>query len=183
MAVLSLANLREPPARDASSLHSEYRRFILSAAGTATATIIPLADSSGAPNTGAELPSINPSFEGRQHCFVYFWAVQLGGEPSWAHSGILKKNVCAAEGAEPVRYWQRPGHFPGEPTFVPTPGGSDEDDGILLVATHDGADRDYLLVLNASSMQTLAEIRRDNAATPQRLIAFGIHGRFFADTS
>lgn len=54
-----------------------------------------------------------------------------------------------------------------------------EDDGVLLSAVHDGAAAEYLVVINASSMATIAELRRTSRSA-ERLLAFGIHGRFFA---
>ena len=51
----------------------------------------------------------------------------------------------------------RRSHFPSEPIFVPTPGAVAEDDGVLLSVMLDGARQtSYLLVLNATTMRTMA---------------------------
>ena len=90
---------------------------------------------------------------------------------------IVKKNVCNE--SAPVTAWQRPMHFPGEASFVGRPGATEEDDGVLVAATHDGdAGEEYLLVLNASTMASIAELRLPTDVAPRRLLAFGIHGLF-----
>ena len=73
------------------------------------------------------------------------------------------------------RVWHRAGHFPGEPVFVPRPGGG-EHEGVLLSVVLDGPlARSYLLMLDAT---TLTEIAR--AEVPQ-VVPFGFHGSFVPD--
>ena len=51
----------------------------------------------------------------------------------------------------------RPNCYPSEPVFVPRPGASDEDDGVLLSQVYDGEKREtFLLVLDAKDMTELS---------------------------
>lgn len=188
-----LGFLRSPAVRDGARLITQLRRLTLPlGGGTPTVEILPLEDATGRHDHG-DLPTINPSREGVRHCFVYLYAPQLHGSLRWSDMGIVKKNVCNASAH--VQTWHRPGHFPGEAFFVAAPeghsmppkdtatggrGGSsawEEDDGVLLSAVHDGVGGEYLVVINATTMATISEVRRHGRV--ERLLGFGIHGRFF----
>ena len=70
------------------------------------------------------------------------------------------------------------GHTPGEPSFVPAAGATNEDDGYLLTYVHTAAtDTSYLVVLDASNITAdpIAEIH-----LPRR-IPTGFHGSWIAD--
>ena len=72
--------------------------------------------------------------------------------------------------------WSEPGCYPGEPVFVAEPGGESEDDGVLLSVVLDGgAERSFLLVLDAGDLSELAR-----AEVPHH-IPFGFHGQFARD--
>ena len=72
-----------------------------------------------------------------------------------------------------VTTWQRPGAVHLEPLFVPRPGGSADDDGVLLVPTlADDDDASVIGVVDAATMRGLAEIR-----APQ-VLPFGFHAAF-----
>jgi len=73
------------------------------------------------------------------------------------------------------RAWQADGCYPGEPVFVPAPGGSRGQGVILTVVLDAAAGTSFLLVLDA---ETLGEIAR---ATLPQAVLFGFHGQFFAD--
>lgn len=69
--------------------------------------------------------------------------------------------------------WHKEGSYPGEPVFVPSPGATAEDDGLLLSVVLDGLKgRSYLLVCNARSLE---EVGR--AEVPHH-IPFGFHGLY-----
>ena len=68
--------------------------------------------------------------------------------------------------------WRERGCYPGEAFFIPTPGTTREDHGVLLSVVVDGRTRS-LLVLDA---RTLEEVGR--ALVPHH-IPFGLHGEFF----
>lgn len=72
-----------------------------------------------------------------------------------------------------ARLWHEPGTYPGEPVFVPRPGGRGEDDGVLLSVVLDTRTRrSFLLVLDAARMTEIAR-----AETPEA-ITLGFHGTF-----
>ena len=72
-----------------------------------------------------------------------------------------------------VATWRRPEATQLEPLFVPRPGGLADDDGVLLVPTLADADETTVLgVLDARSMDCVAELR-----TPQ-ILPFGFHAAF-----
>lgn len=73
-----------------------------------------------------------------------------------------------------VKVWYHKGMYPSEPLFVETPGGSSEDDGIILSVVLDlQKQSSFLLLLNASD---LTEIAR--AYAPVHL-PIGLHGMFY----
>ena len=75
----------------------------------------------------------------------------------------------------PVQRWQEAGCYPGEPVFVPRPGGTGEDDGVLLsVVLNGNTGTSFLLVLDAVSLNEIAR-----AAVPHH-IPFGFHGNYFS---
>lgn len=70
--------------------------------------------------------------------------------------------------------WFVDGFYPGEPVFVPHPGGGAEDAGVVLSIVLDSASNtSFLLVLDAASFDEVAR-----ASVPQH-IPFGFHGSFF----
>ncbi len=74
-----------------------------------------------------------------------------------------------------VRTWHEPGCHPGEPVFVPRPGGTAEGDGVLLSLVLDARKNvSFLLVLDA---ETLVEVAR---ATLPLAVPFGFHGEHVA---
>lgn len=78
-----------------------------------------------------------------------------------------------SDAAATVALWEAPGCYPGEPIFVPRPGGEAEDDGVILSVVLDAeAGHSFLIVLDA---RTLTELAR---ATVPHHIPFGLHGVF-----
>lgn len=77
-----------------------------------------------------------------------------------------------------VRRFRDPRSSPGEPVFVPRPGGRDEDDGVCLsMAIEEEAERSVVLVLDAATMTELARVR-----LPLH-VPFHFHGVFLPDGS
>ena len=72
--------------------------------------------------------------------------------------------------------WSEPGCLPGEPIFVPRPGGQSEDDGVVLSVILDFAKlRSFLLILDAMSFKELARAEVPNA------IPMSLHGLWKAE--
>ena len=74
-------------------------------------------DASGQP-LHFEVPRINPLVATRPYCFVYGMSVSNADATVWT---LVKANVCAPR-ATPALVWQRAGHMPTEPVFIPRPG-------------------------------------------------------------
>mmetsp|Transcript_38344 Transcript_38344/g.100557 ORF Transcript_38344/g.100557 Transcript_38344/m.100557 type:complete len:101 (+) Transcript_38344:732-1034(+) len=71
---------------------------------------------------------------------------------------VVKVDTDSAERSAPcVTVWSSATAFPSEPVFVARPGGTAEDDGVLLFLGYDLARREsFLGVLAASDMTELA---------------------------
>ena len=98
----------------------------------------------------------------------------VGTEPGRTEpffTGVVR--VDAESGAVRVRDFGE--ELPGEPLFVPRPGGTREDDGWILVMTYvPGAHRSDLWVLDASDLGTVCRLELPHHVPP------GFHGTFVA---
>lgn len=117
-----------------------------------------------APHVG-ELPTINPAFTAKPYRYVY----------SGPNRGLstVTDSLCKTDlHTREALLWAGPsGHSPGEAIFVARPGGTDEDDGVLLSVVLDGTtQRSYLLCLDARKMEELGRAEADFA------IGMGFHG-------
>ncbi len=119
-----------------------------------------------------ELPRIDYTRRaGRRYQYVWGNGQSRGGD----FLDTITKLELRAGGEVAVRTWRARGCYPGEPVFVARPGGTAEDDGLLLSVVLDSvAGRSFLLVLDAA---TLTE--RGRATVPHH-IPFGFHGEHFS---
>eukprot|EP01062_Namystynia_karyoxenos_P027084 TRINITY_DN2087_c0_g1_i4.p1 TRINITY_DN2087_c0_g1~~TRINITY_DN2087_c0_g1_i4.p1 ORF type:complete len:554 (+),score=152.60 TRINITY_DN2087_c0_g1_i4:82-1662(+) len=173
-ASLSL-DLRDPAKRDSYRPRNHLGRHTLHLdTGRTSYRTVPL-DAAGGAMQCPDLPTVNPVRYGTSYCTLWIWAPGVAGR-RWTEVGLIKKNMCDEQSLASV--WYRPNHWPGEMSFVPAPGATAEDDGLLLSAAHDG-DRNatYLLVLNATTMETVAQLYRKSGE--RRIMGFGIHGRWY----
>lgn len=113
-----------------------------------------------------ELPRISyRAHSGRDYRYV--WGVGKSG-PGFTDQ-LLKVDVAGRTSS----VWREEHCYPGEPVFVPAPGASSEDEGVLLSVVLDTArERSSLLVLDASDLSEIARIEAPHA------IPFGFHGDF-----
>ena len=124
-------------------------------------------DDANATGEFTDLPSIAPAAVGRDdYRFVY----AIGASRPTCVSNRLHKTDVAGAGGD--RTFEVEGTLPGEPLFVPRPGGSDEDDGAVLSMATDADGGTSLYVLDAKDMSLLARAR-----SPIGLPA-GFHGEF-----
>lgn len=116
-----------------------------------------------------ELPRIHyRAHNGKPYRYAY------GAGTRGADSDFLDQLVKIDTETGASLTWHEPDCYPGEPVFVPTPGGRAEDDGIILSVVLDGAARSsFLLALDA---QTFSEIARARTPVP---VPFGFHGQYF----
>jgi beta,beta-carotene 9',10'-dioxygenase len=121
-----------------------------------------------APGVSPELPRINYV---RNNTREYRWmyAAANSAEGDWLDE-IVKVDVTNGD----ARRWAQPRCYPGEPVFVERPGGTAEDDGVILsVVLESAGERSFLLVLDAASFEEVAR-----AEAPHH-IPFGFHGQYF----
>jgi beta,beta-carotene 9',10'-dioxygenase len=115
-----------------------------------------------------ELPRINyRANNGKPYRYAY------GG--SAGDAAFLKRlvKIDVADGSYAV--WDEPHAWAGEPVFVPRPGATAEDDGVVLSVVLDTeAATSFLLVLDAASFEEVARARAPHH------IPFGFHGQFFS---
>jgi carotenoid cleavage dioxygenase-like enzyme len=115
-------------------------------------------------DVSTEYPRVPDALVGRRNRFTYTSSFFFVAEPD--HGEINKH-----DGAARTTRRLPAGHTVGEPVFVPRDGGDAEDDGYLLAFAHDrGEGTSYLLVLDAETLATVAEVH-----LPVR-IPGGFHG-------
>jgi carotenoid cleavage dioxygenase-like enzyme len=120
-----------------------------------------------------ELPRINYGrHNGRRYRFAYGVGCH-GTTPGRDFFNQLVKLDVAGTSAT----WFEPGCYPGEPVFVPAPGGGPggtaEDDGVVLSVVLDSTKgTSFMLVLDAGTWREVAR-----AGVPHA-IPFGFHGQF-----
>lgn len=130
-----------------------------------------------------ELPTIHPAKYHRKYRYCY--GISIGDGPeSVVYDQILKldmdhPDVASAEihknGSGQV--WREDGCIPGEPIFVPRPGGADEDDGAVLTIVLDSTLlRSKLVILDAKTMREIAR------AEMKTVFPLGFHGTFVKST-
>ncbi|KAL7815150.1 carotenoid oxygenase [Trichoderma gracile] len=116
------------------------------------------------PHVG-ELPTINSKVAGKPYRYVY----SVANRGLYVFADSIAKTDLHTKAA---LLWSGPkGHSPGEAIFVPRPGGTEEDDGVLLSVVLDGTlEKSYLLCLDARTMEEVGRAEADFA------IPLGLHG-------
>ncbi|KAG5941432.1 hypothetical protein E4U60_007898 [Claviceps pazoutovae] len=116
------------------------------------------------PHVG-ELPAINPDRAGKAYRYAY--GVGNGGRGMFMDC-LVKTDLQTRE----ALIWNGPvGHSPGEPMFIPRPGGAREDDGVIMTLVLDSkGQKSYLLCLDAENLEELGRAETDFP------IAFTLHG-------
>jgi carotenoid cleavage dioxygenase-like enzyme len=114
-----------------------------------------------------ELQQVHPGRVGQGRARVC-WAAAAGDA-----GGFFDRTCRVDLDSGGIATWKRPDAVHLEPLFVPRPGGSDDDDGVLLVPTLSDADDTTVIgVVDARTMACLAELR-----APQ-IVPFGFHAAF-----
>merc|ERR1711909_55023 len=113
-----------------------------------------------------DFPVINPEYEGRPYCYAYGQTMVEN-----FRQYLIKKNICDST---QDKVWYKENHYNGEPYFIPRPGSTQEDDGVLLVIVLDGStELSYLLLLDGITFETITE------ALLPTYIPFPSHGNWF----
>ncbi|KAJ0063604.1 hypothetical protein NL108_004434 [Boleophthalmus pectinirostris] len=115
---------------------------------------------------GLEFPQINYG-QYNTHPYRYFYGC---GFRHLVGDTLIKMDLQGKH----MKVWEKPGLYPSEPIFVPSPSPTAEDDGVVLsvVITPNEDKSTFLLVLDA---QTFKELGR--AEVPVN-IPYGFHGAF-----
>ncbi|HEX6712922.1 MAG TPA: carotenoid oxygenase family protein, partial [Thermoleophilaceae bacterium] len=101
----------------------------------------------------------------------YRWMYAAASDAEWFNQ-LVKVDVTNGE----VHSWSEHGCYPGEPVFVDRPGGTAEDDGVIVSVVLDtNAERSFLVILDAGTFEEVARTEAPHS------IPFGFHGQYFRD--
>lgn len=115
-------------------------------------------------NVSFDLAAIHPEKWGQPYRYV--WGLMTHGDGTW-WSSLVKLDLQTGSQIE----WYKPDHLASEPNFIPTPGATREDDGVLLSQVLGGPmNTSYLLMLNATTMEQIA------TADAPHFLPFASHG-------
>jgi beta-carotene 15,15'-monooxygenase/beta,beta-carotene 9',10'-dioxygenase len=169
-----------PPPRASSSAAREPR----DSGGMSVSFVdVPVVDQAGSVYT-LDFPFINrgdggpsPSgVDGKPYCVFYAFACNAHNSTELAAWATLRIDMCAKAGQPNAKVWYKPQHYPQEPIFVPRPGATGDDDGVLLNNVLDGANRTtYLSILDG---KTLTELARLDFYDPE-VLPYMQHAAFF----
>nr|QTJ24582.1 beta-carotene [Perinereis aibuhitensis] len=152
---------------EVKSHKSRIRRFIFDLQNNVVKQVTTL-NFTGLANR-LELPVINEKFRYRSYCYVYGVTFQ-SDDINFSDFRLVKRDLCMGRDL----WWGKPGFYPSEPWFLPRPGATEEDDGLLFCSILDGNKKlSYLSVFDG---KTLKEVSKSYLPT---FIPFLLHGRFF----
>nr|CAB3485330.1 unnamed protein product [Digitaria exilis] len=127
----------------------------------------------------ADFPAINPSFANRRNRFVYAGAASGSRRflPYFPFDSVVKVDV--SDGS--ARLWTAAGRtFVGEPVFVPTGGGREDDGYVVLVEYAVSDHRCHLVVLDARKIGERDAVVVKLEVPKHLTFPMGFHG-FWAD--
>ena len=107
-----------------------------------------------------EFPIVNPNFRGKKHCFVYGFAGPFAGNStSYSSTTVIKKNVC--DESQPVVAFEHGNNefLNGDLSFVPRPGATTEDDGVILSMWLGPDSTTFLRIIDAADFSEVAVVR------------------------
>ena len=118
-----------------------------------------------------ELPRINQDFHGKAYRYAYGCHVEKTG---YFSDSIIKIDTETLE----WKIWSpETKQLPGEPIFVPRPGSTAEDDGVLLTISMDSAEKKSSLIV--IDPDTMKEIGRAHMPI---VMGYSFHGDYAADS-
>ena len=128
---------------------SRLERITIPPAGGGDPTFSRIEDLPASVGEFFEMPCVSPHVLRQPYRYVY--GICAARPTSYANS--LTKVDLSEPSA--TRTWHEVGCHPSEPVFVPRPGGTAEDDGVVLSVVTD-AERSFLLVLDGASFGEVA---------------------------
>ncbi|KAI3454091.1 hypothetical protein Pfo_010754 [Paulownia fortunei] len=112
---------------------------------------------------GMDMCSINPAFLGKKYRYAYACGAQ---RPCNFPNTLTKIDLLEKK----AKNWHDEGSVPSEPFFVPRPGATKEDDGVVISMISDKNGEGYALLLDGSTFEEIAR-----AKFPYGL-PYGLHG-------
>jgi len=145
----------------------DLTRVTIHADGTTEQKVL-LADE---PLADIELPCINPNLYTKKYCVM--WGVQFShGGRGMGATAVVKRNICTGE----AKSLYNDNEYVSEPRFVPRPGATEEDDGVLIGMVFDGITKQTRVqFVDASSLEVVA------TAPLGMKVPFPIHTTWFPD--
>merc|ERR1719481_713867 len=117
-----------------------------------------------------DFPMINENYRGKEYCYTYGVSMY-----AYSRTALVKKDVCNSEGD---KVWYTENHYVSEMSFIPTPGGETEDDGVLFTITFDGTkEQSYIMLLDAKEFKVIS-----TSYLPHN-IPWSAHGMYFAEAN
>ncbi|KAL0687063.1 hypothetical protein Bca4012_086740 [Brassica carinata] len=110
-----------------------------------------------------DMCSINPLYLGLKYRYVYACGAK---RPCNFPNALTKVDIVEKE----VKIWHEHGIIPSEPFFVPRPGATHEDDGVVISIVSEENGGSYAILLDGSSFEEIAR-----AKFPYGL-PYGLHG-------
>lgn len=121
-----------------------------------------------------EFPRINETLTGAKHRYGYTVGLENAFDGAETDRSAVYKQDFSTGGSQQAAL--DPELLVGEMSFVPNPGATAEDDGVLMgYGHHLGRDEGQLLMLDAATLETVATVH-----LPQR-VPMGFHGNWCAD--
>ncbi|KAM7277317.1 hypothetical protein ACFE04_019183 [Oxalis oulophora] len=112
---------------------------------------------------GMDMCSINPNYLGKKYRYAYACGAQ---RPCNFPNTITKVDLFDKK----AKNWHQEGAVPSEPFFVPRPGATEEDDGVVISMISEESGDGYALILDGSTFEEIAR-----AKFPYGL-PYGLHG-------
>ncbi|KAL8522083.1 hypothetical protein ACS0TY_012293 [Phlomoides rotata] len=158
---LTLQNLRSPPDQDVLP-DARVGRFRIPMDGGRHGSLEAALD----PNEhgrGMDMCSINPNFLGKKYRYAYACGAQ---RPCHFPNTLTKIDLMGKK----AKNWFDEGSVPSEPFFVPRPGATEEDDGVVISMISEKNGEGYAVLLDGSTFEEIAR-----AKFPYGL-PYGLHG-------
>ncbi|CAG5130041.1 unnamed protein product [Candidula unifasciata] len=151
-----LPRLRDTVARGMIDPRADMKRIVISLSN-ATATVSSIESPTPISKLASTLdyPVINEVKRSKQYCYVY-GIIEKVDNVNIETVAVAKKDLCKNDGRDSDALYALDGWYPSEPTFVPNPGATSEDDGVLLVPfTSADTNRTNLVMLNAEDLKLI----------------------------
>uniref|UniRef100_A0A803N397 Carotenoid cleavage dioxygenase 8 n=1 Tax=Chenopodium quinoa TaxID=63459 RepID=A0A803N397_CHEQI len=112
---------------------------------------------------GMDMCSINPSYLGKKYRYAYACGAR---RPCNFPNTLTKVDLIEKK----AKNWYEEGVVPSEPYFVPRPGATEEDDGVVISVVSGKNGEGYALLLDGSTFEEIARAKFSYG------LPYGLHG-------